>query len=114
MRSEKYKQAIVVQESNAKDFQSSLNNVLSGLINPEIVIERSIPFTAYIFYTASKDIPESVLELLELLDGEHHTCQECPYFTMPTDKRMRKGNCSIKAIRERFIAAHVSIAICGD
>ncbi len=102
MRSEHYKQAIVVQGSNAIDFQNQLNNALSGLVNPEIVIERSIPFLAYIFYNASKDVPESVLELFEILDGEYHVCEECPYFTRPSDKRMRRGSCSVKAYNPRM------------
>lgn len=101
MRSEKYKQAIVVQENNAIDFQNHLNDALSGLVNPEIIIEKSIPFTAYIFYTASKNVPESVLELFEILDGEPHSCIECPYFTKPADRRMKRGSCSVKARNPR-------------
>ena len=101
MRSDAFKQAIVIQESNAADFQNALNNALSGLNDPEINIEKSIPFTAYIFYTARRDVPESVLELFEMIDGDHHTCEECPYLTMPNYKRVKRGTCSIKSCRTR-------------
>ena len=101
MRSDKFKQAIVIQESNAADFQAALNDALSGLNDPEINIERSIPFTAYIFYTARRDVPESVLELFEMIDGESHTCQECPYLSMPDDRRVKRGTCSVKACQTR-------------
>ena len=42
-------------------------------------------------------MPESVLELFEMIDGEPHTCQECPYMSIPDDKRLKRGSCTIKA-----------------
>lgn len=104
MRQSKYKQAIVIAENNAADFQEKLNEALAPIVDPQITIDSNRPFTAYILYSVSKDVPESVLELFELLDGEHHICLECPYFRTPTDKRMKKGECALKMERMRFEA----------
>lgn len=101
MRSEKYKQVIAICENNAEAFEERMNDSLARVSNPDIVFDHNRPFTAYITYTVRKDAPEDVLELLELLDGESHYCEECPYFTAPTDKRKKWGSCSVKGCKTR-------------
>lgn len=101
MKHEKIKQMICISESNAADFQDATNEALQKLGDPEIVMDTNIPFTCYIFYSIYKSVPETVLELLELLDGESHDCTECPYFVESTDRRKVHGVCSLKSIRVR-------------
>ena len=96
MRSEKYKQVIAICESNADAFQERMNDSLARVADPDIVFDRTRPFTAYITYRVRKDVPEDILELLELLDGETHYCEDCPYLTLETDKRRKWGSCSLK------------------
>ena len=93
MRGEHIKQCACISETDPQLFQEHMNGVLSRVINPEIIMDRCKPFTAYIFYKVRKDVPETVLELLELLDGEHHTCEECPHFIRSTDKRRKWHTC---------------------
>lgn len=102
MRSDHIKQIIAISESNAADFQQKMNEALSEVVNPEVIFDRSIPFTAYITYSVRKDVPETALELLELLDGSSHDCEECPYFIMNSDKRTRWGECSFKKKKTRI------------
>lgn len=102
MKTERYMQVVCISESNASDFQIKMNEALSHLPNPEITLDKCIPFTAYIIYKVKRDVPESVLELLELIDGDPHTCVECPYYEEPSDKRMKWGICKIKLERMRL------------
>lgn len=93
MRNDKYKQCACIAETNPQIFQEKLNAILSRINNPEIVLDRTQPFTCYVFYNINRDTPESLLELLEMLDGQLHTCEECPYFIRSTDKRRRRHTC---------------------
>lgn len=101
MRSEQYKQVIAICESNAEDFQDKLNNALAGMTNPEITFDPNRSFTAYVTYNVRKDVPEDVLELLEMINGESHYCDECPYFEGSNDKRRKWGSCTMKKIKTR-------------
>ena len=101
MRSEKYKQVLAICESNAADFQDKMNDALARVANPEIVFDNTRSFTAYVTYNVRKDVPETVLELLEMVSGENHDCEECPYFTKSNDKRKKWGSCSIEGGKTR-------------
>ena len=96
MREDIRKQIICVQENNAIDFQNKVNAALAGLTDPEIRFDETQPFTLYIIYEISKVQPETILELLEMLDkdGGKATCKECPFFTASYDGRRRTGACS--------------------
>ena len=91
MRTEHYKQVAVISETTPEAFENKLNAVLAGITSPEIVFDQSRSFTATIIYKVRKDVPESLIELLELMDndGEHHTCNECPYLQRSKDKRKK-------------------------
>ena len=95
MRTERIKQIICISETNAEIFEKKMNDALSHLVDPEIRIDANRSFTAYIFYQVKRDVPEDILELFELVEGEHHHCKECPHYIAPTDKRRKWGSCAI-------------------
>lgn len=95
MRTERIRQIICISESSAEIFESRMNEALSRVVNPEIHIDTTRSFTAYIFYNVKRDVPEDILELFELVEGDHHHCKECPHYVHPTDKRRKRGSCNI-------------------
>lgn len=101
MRQDKVKQIICISEPNPAIFEERMNEALSNLVDPEVRIYESMPFTAVILYTVSRDMPEDVLELLEMVDGGYHTCIECPHYVKPTDGRRKWGSCSAKGTKTR-------------
>lgn len=102
MRNEHYKQIACISETDPQIFEQKINGILAGLINPEIILDRTQPFTAYVIYRIKKQVPEDLLELLEMIDGQHRTCRECPYFQKSTDKRRKLHTCTLtgKSTRE--------------
>lgn len=101
MRSEKYKQIIAICENDAEAFQDRMNDALIRVADPEIVFDNNRAFTAYVTYRVKREVPENVLELLELLDGESHYCEECPHYEISSDKRKKWGSCKLKGIKTR-------------
>ena len=101
MRSEKYKQIIAICENNAEAFQDRMNDALARVADPEIIFDNNRSFTAYVTYRVRKDVPEDVLELFELIEGESHICKECPHFMLAQDKRKRWGFCTLKVEKTR-------------
>lgn len=101
MRQDKVKQIICISEPDPAMFEERMNEALSNLLDPEVRIFESTPFTAVILYTVARDMPESVLELLEIVDGDHHICSECPHYVKPTDGRKKWGSCSAKGTKTR-------------
>lgn len=101
MRGEVFKQCACIAETDPHLFQEKINAILSKVSNPEIVLDRTQPFTCYVFYRIRKDVPESLLELLEMLDGHNHYCEECPHFVRSTDKRVKWHTCGLKGERTR-------------
>ena len=100
MKDTKFKQCACISEASADAFQDKANAVLSHLPEPEIIIDKTQPFTAYIFYKVRKKTPETVLELLEMLDsdGGCAQCQDCPEFIKSKDKRTKWGKCRRKNV----------------
>lgn len=101
MRTERIKQIICISEPSAEMFEEKMNQALSHLVNPEIQLDSNRSFTAYIFYSVKRDVPEDILELLELVDGEHHNCNECPHYIPPADRRRKRGNCAVTSEQVR-------------
>ena len=102
MRSERYKQVFVIREDNAEAFQDKLNDVLDRVADPEIIFDNNRSFTCYVTYKVRKDVPEDLIELFELLDGERHYCEECPHFVKSKDNRRKWGSYSLKAMKTRL------------
>lgn len=101
MKVERYKQIIAICESNAEDFQDKMNDALAGISDPEVVFDSNRSFTAYITYRVRKNVPEDVLELLEMINGEPHYCEECPHFEREKDKRKKWTLCRLKREQTR-------------
>lgn len=93
MRGEHYKQMYCIEEQNGALFQIKMNEILKTVKNPEITIDRTKPFTAYVFYENEIDVPETLTELFELISGERHICQECEHLIFSPDKRKRWQTC---------------------
>lgn len=96
MRNVTFKQSICISETDAGIFQEKMNAALSQIPNPEIVFDNTLPMTAYIFYRVSKDQPETLLELLEMLDTKTQgraTCEICQHFERSEDRRKKWGTC---------------------
>lgn len=94
MKQDKVKQVICIYADNPDDFQEKMNESLSHLSNPEITFFKDMPFYAIITYTVKRDMPEDMLELLEMIEGQSYTCEACPHFVRPEDKRKKWGSCS--------------------
>lgn len=93
MRDDKYKQMYCVCEKTSSMFEMKMNAILKAVKNPEIEIDRTRPFTAYVFYNVVLDVPETIPEAFQLLEGISHTCQECSYLIKSPDKRKRWQQC---------------------
>lgn len=104
MKNTKFKQCACISEASAAAFQDEANAVLARVADPEIVIDKTTPFTMYVFYSVHRDTPETVLELLEMLDadGGHAVCEDCPAFIRSKDKRKKWGSCRKKGIETRI------------
>lgn len=115
MKDIKFKQCACISEASAGAFQDAINLVLQQTPEPEIVIDKTQPFTAYIFYKVRKDAPETVLELLEMLDtdGGCGHCEDCPAYEPPTDKRYKRGRCRHKNEKTRGDARACEIYYLG-
>lgn len=99
MKTARFKQCFCIAENDAAAFQDKLNSVLAQAADPEVFLDQSRPFTAYVFYHVKKDMPETVLELLRMLDDEHGNaiCADCPQFEKSPDKRRKWGKCKKKS-----------------
>lgn len=88
---------IVVAES-AEQFKHDLNKLFLSLaergVNYELQTDISKGFIAYVIYTESADIPETIGEQFEA-GGEKHVCIECPFFERPTDGRRKYTRCPV-------------------
>lgn len=97
MKTEKLKQCACISEASAAAFQDAANAILSQLSEPEIIIDKTRPFTAYIFYKTRRTMPETVLEALEMLDPDGSArCIDCPAFIPDADRRKKRGRCQLR------------------
>lgn len=94
MKTDKVTQVICISETDAAAFEERMNDALSSLANPEILFDPNRSFTAVIVYNVRRDVPESVLELFNMVDGSHHSCSECPRCVEQTDQRRKWTTCS--------------------
>ena len=101
MRTDKVKQVICIAETSAEAFELKMNEALSGLSDPEILFDTNRSFTAVIIYHVRRDVPEDIVELFEMIEGNNRRCYDCPHYVAPTDKRKKWGTCSTSAQRVR-------------
>lgn len=100
MKDVKFKQMRVLFETDPQVFEDKANAILAQSSSCEITLDKTRPLTAYITYTVSRTQPETVLELLEMLDtdGGHAVCENCPAFIKSKDKRKKWGSCRRKVV----------------
>lgn len=96
MRGDFQTQMYCVSETNGELFELRMNEILKSIKNPDIRLDPVRSFTAYIFYQIQYDIPETITEAIELVEGEKHHCIECPACVLSKDKRMRNHFCQVK------------------
>ena len=100
MKTYLYEQYSTVREDTAEQFTAKLNSEIYRLRshNPRVVISESDPLCAYIKYSISEEVPESVQEKTEM-EGITFKCKHCPYFKPilkedeTEDKRCKYGDC---------------------
>lgn len=95
MRQDRIKQIICINASSPDDFQDRMNEALSHVSNPEIMFYKDMPYYAVISYAVRRDMPESALELFEMVEGKGYTCEACPHFGKSDDKRKKWGYCTL-------------------
>lgn len=88
----------VVAANSAEQFQHDLNKLFLSLaergVKYELQTDVSKGFIAYVIYTVSAQVPETIGEQFEM-GGEKHTCLECPYFVRPVDGRRKYTRCPL-------------------
>ena len=94
MRGEQQYQLCCISEKSAPLFELRMNEALKTIKNPDIRLDANLPFTAYIIYSNSYDVPETLIEGLEILEGIKHYCSECPAFQRSEDGRKRWHFCT--------------------
>ncbi len=102
MREDKYKQLVCIAETEPQIFQDKVNGALATKKNPEIILDRTRPFTVYILYTVTKESPETPLEAIEYFTQQKLTCGECPYLDKSPDKRKVRHTCRIRGYKTRL------------
>lgn len=103
MKKDYIKQIRCVSAQDSMTFENAMNEALVGMADPVITFDKTRPFTAYIEYTMQRDLPEGLLELLEMVCG-YAFCCDCPCFEAPTDKRRKWGECKLKGKSVRMDA----------
>ena len=94
MKVKQKKRVRVIDGADARDFEDVLNEVLDAISDPDITFDRNRPFLAYVTFTETIEIPESVQDAYEMR-GEYHFCGECPYWEKPTDRRIKYDYCDL-------------------
>lgn len=97
MKTDRVKQVICIAANNPMEFQDRMNESLRFLSDPEITFFKDMPYYAVISYVVKRDMPENVLELFEMVEGKHYTCEACPHFGKSDDKRKKWGYCTLSS-----------------
>ena len=86
----------VVAATTPEEFESKLNKALTDIAGckHELVFNLNAGFCAYITYTETAQIPETIEDEYELA-GIHFYCAECPNYVMPFDGRVKYTDCKL-------------------
>lgn len=95
-----YEQQVTIIEDSAAVFDHRLNEEIYRLrnYNPRVVRSESNPLYAYVKYSISESVPETLSEACEV-EGVKFKCEQCPYFKPmlkedeTIDKRCKYGDC---------------------
>ena len=95
-----YEQQVTILEDSAQVFDQRLNEEIYKLRHhhPKVVRSENNPLYAYIKYSISEAVPETLSEAYEV-NGIKFKCEQCPYFKPilkedeTIDKRCKYGDC---------------------
>ena len=77
MKQQKRVQITAIQETTAEGFTQAMNLELEKRNEPKITYITSVPFTAYIEYTETVEVPESLREKYELNHDKRYKWHFC-------------------------------------
>ena len=93
----KEKRLIYIEAATGEEFEEKMNEALKGLPDPDIQIygkfEGVIIYTEHIF-----EEEKTIADLFEEA-GCGATCSECPYYTKPTDGRVKWTVCNGRKVK---------------
>ena len=85
-----------VKEENVKEFDMAMNAIYEraalGGKPPEVHYFDGPFMCATVRYFLEATIPETLADEYELR-GERHRCMECPFFSLPKDRRIKLVKC---------------------
>lgn len=86
----------VVAANNPEEFETKLNNTLAEIAGckHELVFNLNAGFCAYITYTKTTEIPETVEDEYEMA-GIRFYCVDCPNYVIPFDGRVKYTDCKL-------------------
>ena len=87
-------QFAAISTDSAAEFAAEINKTVVALANsqPEIIIDKKQPFTAYVKYQQDINIADSVRDEYHA-DGIYFTCAQCPLHDIETDGRKHTVPC---------------------
>lgn len=92
-------QTKIIHSNTAEEFEERLNKYLGELadakVKYELTFNNSLGFCAYLLYTETIKVPESLAEEYEMR-GEGCYCTECKYCEIPKDKRVKHYWCGLQ------------------
>ena len=102
MKTTNVQQIKVIYATTAAEFQEAFNKAQQELAgkNPSVQFNMAEGHCAYITYTESKDIPETLEDEFELAGASYH-CRNCPKFEWPrvasgeVSKVKKRGSCPV-------------------
>lgn len=93
MRKEVYEQVEIISTNDAMDFQRQINERMREHSEHSPVLNMDLErLRASVRYKVSITIPETLRDEYEL-DGISYYCGECPFFILPSDKRIKHIIC---------------------
>lgn len=112
----------VVAANNPEEFESKLNRVLEELAGckQELVFNLNAGYCAYITFTKTAQIPETVEDEYEIA-GIRFYCSDCPNYVRPFDGRIKYTDCkngvkckagdsACEWLYQKVKSGHISIA----
>lgn len=86
----------VVAANTPEEFEEKLNKALEEIAGckHELVFNLNAGFCAYITYTSTAQIPETVEDEYELA-GIRFYCADCPNYVRPFDGRVKYTDCKL-------------------
>lgn len=98
-----YKEHITVESRDAREFDTLLNRAIRDHAehNVEVIYKMNAEgHCAYVTFDCYVNVAESI-EDEYALQGISFTCGECPYFVLPSDKRIKFIRCDKSGHRRR-------------